>query len=130
MLSSPASACNAAGNTAGSIGSKVVASKTSGKAPMSALPLKPAVPLTLKPSAPTKEFGGKGTGKGEQNQKPAGKGKKRNASTAAGDKASPVKAGKSAKSSKQSAKSDKAQCALQLIEKGFSPEQITAMLRN
>jgi hypothetical protein len=130
MLSSPASACNATGNTAGSIGSKGVASKTSGKAPMSALPLKPAVPLTLEPPAPTKEFGGKGTGKGKQNQKPAGKGKKRNAPAAAGDKASPVKTGKSAKSSKQSAKSDKAQYALQLIEKGFTREQITAMLRN
>jgi hypothetical protein len=130
MLSSPASACNATGNTAGSIGSKVVASKTSGKAPMSALPLKPAVPLTLQPPATTKVSGGKGTGKGEQNQKPAGKGKKRNAPAAEGDKASPVKTGKSAKSSKQSAKGDKAQYALQMIEKGFTPEQITAMLGN
>ena len=88
------------------------------------------VPSTLEPPATTKPSGGNGTGKGEQNQKPAGKGKKRNAPAAAGDKASPVKTGKGAKSSKQSAKSDKAQCALQLSEKGFTLDQITAMLRN
>jgi SOS response regulatory protein OraA/RecX len=58
------------------------------------------------------------------------KARRENAPAADGDQASPVKTGKSAKSSKQAAKSDKAQCALQLFEKGFTPEQITAMLRN
>ena len=41
-----------------------------------------------------------------------------------------MKTGKSAKSSKQAAQSEKAQWALQLIEKGFTSAQITAMLGN
>ena len=129
MLQSPASVGNAAGKSAGSIGSKAGASKASGKAPMSALPLNPAAALSLKPPATT--TGGKGTGKGKQNTKAAGKGKKRNApGTDTGGKGSPGKTGKSAKSTKLSAQSDTAQRALELVEKGFTPSQITAMLGN
>ena len=129
MLQSPASVGNAAGKSAGSIGSKAGASKASGKAPMSTLPLNPAAALSLKPPATT--TGGKGTGKGKQNTKAAGKGKKRNApGTDTGGKGSPGKTGKSAKSTKLSAQSDTAQRALELVEKGFTPSQITAMLGN
>ena len=110
-------------NAAGSIASKAEDSKASDKAPMSALPLKPPVPVPLKPPASTNS-GAKGTGKGKQSAQTTGKGyagRKRNGpgATDSGDKASPGKAGKRAKSVKQPAQGNKAQWALQLIEKGF-----------
>ena len=127
MMASPASVDNAAG----SIDSKAESNKASDKAPMSALPLKPPVPVPLKPPASTNS-GDKGTGKGKQSAQTAGKGyagRKRNGpgATDSGDKASPGKTGKRAKSAKQPAQGNKAQWALQLIEKGFTSDQITAM---
>ena len=122
------------GNAAGSIDSKAESSKASDKAPMPALPLKPPVHVPLKPPASTNS-GDKGTGKGKQSAQTVGKGyagKKRNGpgATDSGDKASPGKTGKRAKSAKQPAQGNKAQWALQLIEKGFTSDQITAMLGN
>ena len=126
MMASPASV----GNAAGSIDSKAGASKTSGQAPMSTLPLTPPVSVPLKPPASTNS-GGKCNGKGKQSVQPAGKGnvgKRRNdpAATDPGEKALPGKTGKRAKSAKQSAMGGKAQWALQLIERGLTPDQITA----
>ena len=98
---------------------------------MSALPLKPLVPVPLKPPASTNS-GDKGTGKGKQSLQTTRKGnvgRKRNGpgATDSGDKASPGKTRKRAKSAKQSAQGNKAQWALQLIEKGSTSDQITAM---
>ena len=125
MMASPASENNAAG----SIGSEAEANKNHDRAPISALPAKPPVPP--KPPTPTNS-GGKCTGKGKTGLLRVGQGntaRKRNAPTGKdGGKASPGKTGgKRAKPTHQSDKGNRVDWALQLTEKGFSPQQITSM---
>ena len=124
MMASPASENNAAA----SIGSEGEASKNRDRAPISAQPAKPLV--LPKPPTPTNS-GGKCTGKGKGMPR-AGNGntaKKRNAPTGkGGGKASPGKTGGTrAKPANQSDKGNRVDWALQLTEKGFSPQQITSM---